>query len=71
MEAVRQMKRESAKREMAGEIIGDILRLTVLAGLGAAGILAILIWKKNIDTRVKFIRFVIQDIDFEDILYIL
>ena len=39
---------------MAGEIIGDLLRLTVLGGLGVAGILAILIWKKNLSTGLLF-----------------
>lgn len=55
---------------MAGEIIGDILRLTVLAGLGIAGIVAILLWKKNLATRVTFIRFVIQAVAFAAIFYI-
>ena len=55
---------------MIWEIIGDILRLTVLAGLGAAGILAILIWKKNLATRVTFLRFVIQAVAFAAIFYI-
>ena len=47
---------------MAGEIIGDVLRLIVLAGLGVAGILAVMIWKKNRSTRVTFLRFVIQTV---------
>ena len=55
---------------MDWEIIGDILRLTVLAGLGVAGILAILIWKKNKSTRVTFLRFVIQAVAFAAIFYI-
>ena len=55
---------------MVWEYIGDVLRLTVLAGLGAAGILAILIWKKNMATRVTFLRFVIQAVAFAAIFYI-
>ncbi len=51
-------------------IIGDILRLTVLAGLGVAGIVAILIWKKNLVTRVTFVRFVIQSMAFATIFYV-
>jgi ferredoxin-type protein NapH len=55
---------------MAGEIIGDILRLTVLAGLGVAGIAAVLLWKKNLATRVTFLRFVIQAVAFTAIFYV-
>ena len=56
---------------MALEILGDILRITVLAGLGVAGILAILIWKKNLATRVTFLRLVIQAVAFAAIFYVL
>jgi polyferredoxin len=52
------------------QILGDVLRLTVLAGLGVAGIIAILIWKKNLSTRVTFVRFVIQAVSFAGIFYI-
>jgi ferredoxin-type protein NapH len=55
---------------MVWEIIGDVLRLMVLAGLGVAVILAILIWKKNLATRVTFVRFVIQAVAFAAIFYI-
>lgn len=56
---------------MAGEIIGDLLRLTVLGGLGVAGVLTVLIWKKNLSTRVTFLRFVIQTIAVAAIFYVL
>ena len=56
---------------MGLEIIGDLLRLTVLAGLGVAGILAVLLWKKNMSTRVTFLRFVIQAIALAAIFYVL
>jgi ferredoxin-type protein NapH len=52
------------------QILGDVLRLTVLGGLGIAGIIAILIWKKNLSTRVTFVRFVIQAVSFASIFYI-
>jgi polyferredoxin len=55
---------------MDWNIIGDLLRLTALGGLGVAGIVAILIWKKNLASRVTFIRFVIQAISFAAIFYI-
>ncbi len=55
---------------MIWDIIGDILRLTVLAGLGVAGIIAILIWKKNLSTRVTFLRLVIQAISFAAVFYV-
>ncbi|MCL4429802.1 MAG: 4Fe-4S binding protein [Chloroflexi bacterium] len=51
-------------------IVGDLLRLTVLGGLGVAGILAVLIWKKNMSTRITFLRFVIQAVSFAAIFYI-
>ncbi len=52
------------------QIVGDLLRLTVLAGIGVAGILAILIWKKNMSMRVTFLRFVVQAVSFAAIFYI-
>ena len=42
------------------EIFGETLKLMVLAGLAIAGILVILIWKKNLATKVTYLRFVIQ-----------
>ena len=47
------------------------MRLTVLGGLGVAGVLAVLIWKKNMSTRVTFLRFVIQAIAVAAIFYVL
>jgi polyferredoxin len=55
---------------MIWEIIGDILRIAVLAGLGVAGILTILIWKKNLATRITYIRLVIQAVAFAAIFYV-
>ncbi len=55
---------------MIWEVIGDILRISVLGGLGAAGILAILIWKRNKTVRVTYIRLVIQAVAFAAIFYI-
>jgi len=56
---------------MIWEIIGDLLRLTVLGGLGIAGIVAILIWKKNLSTRVTFLRLLIQTVAIVAIFYVL
>ncbi len=55
---------------MDWEIIGDVLRLTALGGLGVAGILVILIWKKNMATRVTFLRLIVQAISFAAIFYV-
>jgi ferredoxin-type protein NapH len=55
---------------MDWEIIGDILRITALSGLGLAGILAILLWKKNLATRVTYIRLVIQAVSFAALFYV-
>ena len=44
-----------------GNLIANSLKITLLAGLGVAGILAILIWKKNLSVRITFIRLVDSD----------
>jgi len=55
---------------MALEIIGDILRLTVFAGLTLAGILIILIWIKNLTRNVTYLRFFIQAVSVIAIYYL-
>jgi ferredoxin-type protein NapH len=55
---------------MVVEYVGDVLRLLVLAGLGAAGVLAILIWKKGLATKVTMLRFVVQAVAFAAIFYV-
>lgn len=55
---------------MVWEYIGDILRLTVLGGLGAAGILGVLIWKKNMATKVTFLRLIAQAVGFAALFYL-
>jgi polyferredoxin len=55
---------------MGLEILGDVLRIMVLGGLGVAGVMAILIWKKNLATRATFVRLVIQLVSFAAIFYI-
>lgn len=42
------------------EVLSEILKLTVFAGLALAGILAILIWKKDLKTKVSYLRFFVQ-----------
>lgn len=55
---------------MATEIIGDVLRLTVYAGLSIAGVLAILIWKKDLKARVTYLRILIQLVSLVGIFYL-
>ncbi len=55
---------------MAVEYVGDVLSLLVLGGLGAAGVLAVLIWKKNLATRVSFLRLIVQLVAFAAIFYV-
>jgi len=55
---------------MTVEIIGDLLRLIVLAGLGIAGVLSVLIWKKNRVARVTFLRFTIQAVGLATLFYL-
>ena len=55
---------------MIWEIIGDALRISMLATLGIAGILAILIWKQNLRNRVSYIRLIVQLVAFAAIFYL-
>ncbi len=55
---------------MAWEIVGDTLRLVVLGGLGLAGILTVLLWKKNLATKVTYLRFVVQAVAFTALFYL-
>jgi len=55
---------------MIMELIGEILKLTVLAGLAIAGILVILIWKKGLATKVTYLRFLIQVVAMVAVFYL-
>jgi len=55
---------------MIMEILGEALKLTVLAGLAIAGILVILIWKKGLATKVTYLRFVIQALSLVALFYL-
>jgi ferredoxin-type protein NapH len=55
---------------MIWELIGDALRISMLATLGIAAILAILIWKQNLRTRVSYIRLVVQLVASTAIFYL-
>jgi polyferredoxin len=45
---------------MALEIVGDVLQWVIASGLVLAGILIILIWKKDKTKRITYLRFFIQ-----------
>lgn len=55
---------------MIMQLIGEILKLTVLAGLALAGILVILIWKKGLATKVTYLRFIIQIVAMVAVFYL-
>jgi ferredoxin-type protein NapH len=55
---------------MVMDILGEILKLTVLVGLAISGILFVLIWKKGLATKVTYLRFVIQAASFVVFFYI-
>ncbi len=55
---------------MTLELVGEILKLTVLAGLTLAGILAILIWKTNRTARVTYLRILVQTASVVTIFYL-
>jgi len=52
------------------EILAEMLKITVLAGIAIAGVLVILIWKKGLATKVTYLRFVVQAVSFIAIFYI-
>ena len=37
---------------MTMQIVSELLKLTVFAGLGLAGVLVVLIWKKDLTTKI-------------------
>ena len=45
---------------MVMELLAETLKITSLAALAIAGILVILIWKKNRTTKVSYLKYVIQ-----------
>ena len=55
---------------MVMELVAESLKLTMLAGLVIAGILVIIIWKKNQTTKVTYIKFVIQAASLAAIFYL-
>jgi polyferredoxin len=55
---------------MVIQLLGEALKLTVLAGLTVAGILVILIWKKGLATKVTYLRFIIQVVAMVAVFYL-
>ena len=53
-----------------GNLIANSLKITLLAGLGIAGVLTVLIWKKNLASRVTYIRLVVQMVAFAAFFYL-
>jgi len=51
-------------------IIGNALIIIVLMGLAIAGVLAVLIWKKNLATRITFMRLAVQAVSFGALFYV-
>ena len=51
-------------------IVTDTLRILALATLGAAGILAVLIWKQNLRSRVTYVRLIVQAVAAAAIFYL-
>jgi len=51
-------------------MFGDMFRLILLAGLGVAGVLSVMIWVRNLTMRVTFLRFVIQAVGLTTLFYL-
>jgi ferredoxin-type protein NapH len=54
---------------MTMELLVELLKVTVLAGLALAGVLVILIWKKGLATRVTYLRFLVQVVAMVAVFY--
>jgi ferredoxin-type protein NapH len=52
------------------ELVAELLKLTILAGLAVAGVLVITIWKRNQTIKVTYIRFVIQVASLAAVYYL-
>ena len=52
------------------ELAAELLKLTALAALALAGILVILIWKRNRTTKVSYLKFFVQAVSFVAIFYL-
>lgn len=55
---------------MNWDIIASMLIIVVLAGLAIAGVLSVLIWKKNLATKITFMRLAIQAVSFAALFYV-
>ena len=55
---------------MVMELVAELLKLSMLAGLAIAGILAIIIWKKNRTITVTYIRSVVLVVSLAAIFYL-
>ena len=55
---------------MVMELVAELLKLTALAALAAAGVLVITIWKKNQTIKITYIRFVIQAASLAAVYYL-
>ena len=55
---------------MVLELLSESLKVTVLFGLAIAGMLVILIWKKNRTKNITYIKFIVQTVSFVAIFYI-
>jgi ferredoxin-type protein NapH len=55
---------------MVMELAAELLKLTALAAVALAGILVILIWKRNRTTKVTYLKFFVQLVSFVAIFYL-
>lgn len=55
---------------MSWDIIANLLIVIVLGGLAVAGIVAVLIWKRNLATKITFMRLAIQAVSFGALFYV-
>ena len=57
-------------KKMVLEIISEILRLTMFAGVALAGMLVILIWKKDLTRKVSSLRIFVQIVSMGALFYL-
>ncbi len=55
---------------MTLELLAELLKLIILVVLSVAGILVVLIWKKNRTTKMTYTRFVVQVVSLAAVFYL-
>src|SRR3990170_6747883 len=69
LHAVGQIKDDEIN--MAVALLGEILKITVIAGLSLAGILIIHFWMRNLSRKISYLRIFIQIVSQVALFYLI